>query len=74
MMVKSTPRQTDSFSGEMETSEGEAKEHGRRLPNVERDLRRVRRPCSGRTAPVPHSCGWVGVLGIGLVVDCLVGR
>lgn len=55
-MVKSTPWQTDSLSGEMETREGEAKEQGRRLPNVERDLRRERRPCSGRTVPVPHSC------------------
>ena len=53
-IVKSTPRQTSALSGERSTRESEAKLHGRRLPKAESDLRSFRRPCSGRTAPVPH--------------------
>ena len=37
-------------------SESEAKKHGLRLPNVPISLRSFKRPCSGRTAPVPHFC------------------
>lgn len=54
MMVKLTPRHMFSLSGEMETRLSDAKLHGRRLPNVWSDLRRERRPCSGRTGPVPY--------------------
>lgn len=54
----------------METRVGEAKEQGRRLPKVERDLRRVRRPCSGRTEPVPHFCACGGeVRGLGVSLE-----
>ena len=54
-MVKSVPRQTSSFRGEILVRVGEAKEQGRRLPKVESDLRSWRMPCSGRTVVfVPH--------------------
>lgn len=49
-----TPRQTSALSGDPSTSESEAKKQGLRLPNVPISLRNLRRPCSGRTAPVPH--------------------
>lgn len=54
-MQKSTPLHTDSLSGENCTSDSAAKLHGRRFPNVPSSFRRRRSPCSGRTAPVPHS-------------------
>ena len=38
----------------MDTRLSEAKLHGRRFPNVDSDLRSERRPCSGRTGPVPY--------------------
>lgn len=53
-MTKSTSLQTDSLRGEYWTRESAAKLQGRRLPNALRALRSLRRPCSGRTAPVPH--------------------
>jgi len=64
MMLKLTPAQTDSFRGEAETREGAAKKQGRRLPKVWSVLRSLRRPCSGRTLPVPHF--WRGRGGISL--------
>src|SRR6202012_5911033 len=53
--VKLVPRHTLALSGDESTSEGAAKKHGRRLPYVSSVLRSFRMPCSGRTAPVPHS-------------------
>lgn len=44
------------FKGEIFTRDSEAKLQGRRLPNVESSLRSLRRPCSGRTGPVPYFC------------------
>ena len=38
----------------MEVRVSEAKLQGRRLPNVLSSLRSLRRPCSGRTGPVPY--------------------
>lgn len=38
----------------MEVRESEAKLQGRRLPKVLSSLRSLRRPCSGRTGPVPY--------------------
>lgn len=38
----------------MEVRESEAKLQGRRLPKVWSSLRSLRRPCSGRTGPVPY--------------------
>ena len=42
----------------MSTRDSEAKLHGLRFPKVPSSLRSLRRPCSGRTAPVPHFCGY----------------
>ncbi|KAH8167153.1 hypothetical protein CIB48_g1084 [Xylaria polymorpha] len=44
-----------AFRGEYSTNDGDGKKHGRRLPYVPISLRSLRMPCSGRTAPVPHS-------------------
>ena len=43
-----------SLRGEILTRDSEAKLQGRRLPNVQSSLRSLRRPCSGRTGPVPY--------------------
>lgn len=56
MILKSTPRQTSAFRGEISTRESEAKLQGRRFPNVSISFRSFSRPCSGRTFPVPHFC------------------
>lgn len=52
--MKSVPSQTDCFRGERAAKDGEAKKQGRRLPKVPISFRRRRRPCSGRTLPVPY--------------------
>ena len=54
--VKSTPAQTLSLRGDPLISDGAAKEQGRKFPNVLRDFRSVKSPCSGRTRPVPYFC------------------
>jgi len=53
-MVKSVPSQISAFRGDRAARVGDAKKQGRRLPNVPRDLRSLRRPCSGLTEPVPY--------------------
>ena len=70
-MVKSVPRQISGLSGDLETRDSEAKEQGRRLPKVPSSLRSLRRPCSGRTLPVPHFYVRRTLISTGLKFWCL---
>ena len=52
--MKSVPLHICSLSGDFCIREGEAKLQGRKFPKAFISLRSFRRPCSGRTRPVPY--------------------